>query len=537
MPKFYALDGKEDQRGGIGPIIPLFVVVLISSSVALLVVVLDDSSLLWFTLTISGILIFLTLVAPLCIRRPVLWLAVPLLLIALDPTSATYQYRSTGGTFSLFSRYLGGVISLWDVFLIVLVGFAILSSTRSRWWRIARPNRILIPAFLIVMLASLVGLAHATFWQYGFTDFRSVVQGTLPTVYFLLSYRIVQGILVRQKDLDLFLGILQFCIVATLAGGVVLFTLFYLGLFSASPGFLGIRIVLYQQLVFATLGVYWVFAKIVFGGRVSKLEWAILGLGVFFLLSSTRRLTLLLLVFNTSLIWMLARRYTSFRRRLIRITKVAVISLVSVSLAAAIFAPQLGEALVLVIKSLDITSEIGAEYAGGARMAEIQNLFLNMKQEAPWSYVWGMGIGTQWHEFVPTGMTAGTSAFISSLEKIGSRGWWPYFHIPYIVSIYRIGAVGTLLLWFLIGIWFIQWIRLLRRIPWSYRPVAMVMAIEVAQTVLALGDSVNSLSPAVAGMYLAVLEAMTWRFLYPRSKMATTALPGAKEPIRPQDEA
>jgi len=375
----------------------------------------------------------------------------------------------------------------------------------------------------MVLLASLVGLAHATFWRYGFTDFRSVVQGTIPTVYFLLSYRLVQGILIHQRDLNLFLGILRFCIVATLVSGILLFVLSYMGLFAASPGFLGIRIVLYNQLTFVALGVYWVFAKVVFGGRVSKLDWFILGLGVFFLLTSTRRMRLLFLVFNTSLIWIVAQRYTSFPRSLIRIAKVAVIALVLVSLAAAIFAPQLGEALVLVIKSLDIVSETGAEYAGEARVAEIQNLFLNMKQEAPGSYVWGMGVGTQWHEFVPTGYTAGTSAYVSSLEDFGSQGWWPYFHIPYISGVYRFGMVGTLVLWFLTGVWFLQWLRLLRKVPKSYKPITIVMVILTVQVILGFGDSVGSSGRAVGGVYLAVLEAIAWRFLYSRDRSTQAA--------------
>jgi hypothetical protein len=367
-----------------------------------------------------AVIIFGVIVAPVCARRPALWIAGLLLVLALFPSSSINpELRIEGGGFRIFTRYVAGALCIWDVLLLVLVGFILLRPRRFRLFSTVKPNQLLWIFVGVWALAAVNGLAHVIVWRYGYTSFRSVVQQTLPAVYFVLSYLLARTVLVNRRDINLIVRTLYVCNVVILIQGLVLLVLALGGRFPAIKGFLGIPIVLYGQVSFLTFGLNLAAAKLAAGHRVSYWDWAILVGGVFFSLATTRRMVLLFLVFNLVVIWFLATKGRFSVGRLVRVARIGLLTAAAVGLLAYLLVPQLMEALPLMVQSFDLTSEIGAESGGNLRIAQMESLFLNLRTQAPLSYVWGMGLGTYWYENVSMGLPTdrGTTGYSTPLVE------------------------------------------------------------------------------------------------------------------------
>jgi len=516
----------------------LLVVMLGSLGVGILFAAVQIETAAVLFATSLGVVVFGLVVVPICARRPAAWVVVLLLALALVPNSSVIvEKRVLGEGFKLFTRHLAGVLSIWDVLLLVLFGFILIDRLRL-FSPVVKPNQLLRLLFGAWFLAALNGLAHAAIWRYGFTSFRSIVQQTLPIVYLVLSYLLVRVVLVERRDIDLVVRGLYLCNILILIQGSVLFGLSVVGLFPAMPGFLGIPIVLYGQLMFLALGVNWTFAKWVGGQRVSLLEWVIFIGGTFFLLMSTRRLVLLTLLFNCSVIWFLGAKHRLSVGMLLRVTLLVLVTMVPVVMVASILVPQFVDAMSLVAQSYDMTSDVGRFYGGVFRMAQIESLFLNLNEQAPFSYVWGMGLGTYWYEYVSMGlpMDRGTTAYVESVLETGWRGWWPGFHLSYISLFYRYGVGGMIFLVAVVGNWFLSWLRRLRRLPRPDQPLALMIIVMGAQVLLAMGDSLDSAWPALFGIWIGVLEALARQPVEIAAKPSASRQPVAGVIHRVQDE-
>ena len=157
-----------------------------------------------------GAVVFGLVVVPVCARRPVLWVAGMLLALAVFPNSSVlFEERISGEGFTLFKRYLVGAMNIWDVLLLVLLGFILLRPRRFRLFRRSvKLNRPLMFFFGVWGLAMLNGLVHATVWRYGWTSLRSVVQQSLPALYLVLSYLLARSVMVKRQDIDLLVRVL-----------------------------------------------------------------------------------------------------------------------------------------------------------------------------------------------------------------------------------------------------------------------------------------------------------------------------------------
>ena len=80
--------------------------------------------------------------------------------------------------------------------------------------------------------------------------------------------------------------------------------------------------------------------------------------------------------------------------------------------------------------------------------------------------------------------------------------------MPYVSLIYRYGVGGVILLWGVGGVWFLGWLRRLRRLPLSYQPLVLVIVVLGIELLLAAGQSLDSAGPAMFGIWVAVLEAV-----------------------------
>jgi hypothetical protein len=402
------------------------------------------------------------------------------------------------------------VFSPWDILLLVLLGLILL---RPHHFRLRSPilgvNRPLLMFGLVWLVGMLIGLSKAFLFRYGFTDFRSVVQQSLPAFYLIVTYWLTRSVLVKQKDLELIVRALYLANLMILAKGIVLFVYAMVFPSPVMKGFLSIPIVLYDELTVLTIGMLFAFAKWVSGERLNLLDVVVFGGGVFFSLVSTRRLTWLMMAFNFAIIWYFGRKKNHplvFRL----VAPGLVFCLVGVLLLAVI--PQMSDAVGLVVQSFDIYSDVGRAYGGSVRSAELENLFLNLNTQSPGSYMWGMGLGTQWYEFVSMGLPTdvGTTAFIESLLERGTQGWWPYFHVPYISGIYRFGLGGMALLVAAGLFWFFMCLRTIRRIPKQFFPILLVTLVLGIEGLLVIGDSVDSAGPAQFGIWLGFLESVLW---------------------------
>lgn len=460
-----------------------------------------------------GVWVLGPILLPLCVRRPAIWVAGLLLALALVPNSSVITEVRIGAAdlsfYNLFTRYLGGILSTWDILLLVLLGLILAGNRRFRLLGpLSSPNRLLLLICGLWILAALNGLAHATAWRYGYTNIKGVVQQALPAVYLLLSYFLTRAVLERNQDIDLLMRTLDLCNIIILIQGMVLLVQAQAGLLSVMRGFLGIPIVLYDQLTFLSLGVNVIAARLVFGQRVRVWHWIIFVGGVFFLLASTRRLILFTMLLNFVVIWFLGRRYRGPAGQWFR-SVVFFCGVTAIAGAIAFTAlPQLPQAVSLVIQSFDLTSDVGVANAGQLRMAQIENLFQNLNAQGLLSYIFGSGFGTQWYEFVSMGLPTdrGTTAYTEAVLTTGVLGWWPNFHLSYIALFYRYGVGGGGFLLLVGLVWFKRWFYILRDLAPVHRPLALVVIILGLQLLVGLGDTYSSAYPAMMGIWLAVLE-------------------------------
>jgi hypothetical protein len=494
------------------PFLLILVAALSGFAIVILAGILEVKLLLIFLL---GVLLLVLIGMPafqLFSRRPILFFTIILIGLALVPSSSVLiDLRVTGGGFRLFSRYFGGLFSIYDVLLGLLLLFLLLSQRIGYIFApLARANKWLVIIILIWSLGLLIGVANASITKYGYSNLRSTVQAALPAVYLVISFLIVRPLFNNLPDLWFTSRLFILCNLAILGEGIVLLGLSLSGNYPVIKGFMGIPIVLYgTQLSLLNLGVTYVFAKLASHHKINRADWIVLIGGIFFLLLSTRRLILLTLVFNIFVVFVLVQRYKFNLNTLLRMVLVGIFLFLVIGGVVQLFVPQLAEALVMVVQSFDLTSEVGASFAGTLRLAQMQSIFLNLNERSPMSYIWGMGFGTYWYEYIPMGVVPNSTAYINSLFEIGDYGWWPYFHLPYISGIYRFGVLGLVVI-FGAGIgWFLDWVKKLPSISPAFQPIVMTVTVLGVQSLLAMGDSVDSASPAVMGILIGYIDAIS----------------------------
>jgi len=490
-----------------------YVLFLSVIAITLGIIIITGRGLHWNAIIVT-IIIFLAIVTILLsIERPILWLSFMILSLAIFPNSSILAHERIIGTtgIRLFPRYLGGLLNLWDVFLLILILLSFLYRRRLSLIKVHYGvNRWLVPIYCILIFAMVNGFIRATILPYGETDIRNVIQSSLPSIYFILTYLSMRQIILHYRQFYHLIDILYICSVILLVIGVILILANIRGHIHLTTGFAGIGITLYDQLMFLSPIIGFIFIKSLIGQRQGRFAWVVFGLSIFFLLISTRRLVFILLILNLGaylFVTAYATHWKIFRvRGLCRMTKIAVVIVFVISIMSYFLVPNLVKSLKLVIESVNIYSEIGLEYAGSSRIAEIENMFLNMNQSKE-SYLIGMGIGTKFFEFTPMGydIMGDTGYNYFTMEK-ARTGWYPGFHLPFISGVFRFGFLGLFLISTFTAIWLFQWIHIARQIRISYLPYVIPLSILCAEAILGLGDSLNSAGPSFAGILLALLS-------------------------------
>jgi hypothetical protein len=449
------------------------------------------------------------LIAAVRTRRADWWLATLVIVLAMFPNSSIIQsLRETGGGFSLFVRYVGGVLSLIDVLLLVLLALAFFVGRRRESMVVTagkRTDAYLVGLSVIWGMSVFNGLLHATVVPYGPTNFRSVIQGSLPLFYVLCSLAIARLAMHDRWSVWKIVWALRVSTAAVLVQGTILLGLSLAGRFPAMSGISGIPIVLYDQLSIAALAVSLAVARSAVGIKAKPGDWVMAAGSVFFLVTSTRRLVMLFLVLNVFLVFLFAVARRHALRSYLRVALNCVALAIVVGTVGYVVLPRFGAALREVVASMSMTSDTGRRYAGDLRIAEWQNLVRNLGEGATSGWVIGRGVGTYWQEFVPLGIstTSGSTAFAEARLEAGARGWWAGFHLSYASLLYRFGVAGSLAIVVLVFGWLFRWHRVIRRLPPPERAFGAMVLVLAAEYLLALGDSPDSYASVLYGVLLA----------------------------------
>jgi hypothetical protein len=467
----------------------------------------------YYSLRFAVFVVIIILLFPMFARRRGSWVAVMIIALALVPNSSIFsEERVAGGGFKLFFRYIGGVLCLWDV--LIIVGFFLIL-TSGKLTRIVDPlannNRKLYTIGGIWMFGALIGIAHATIFKFGYTSIANVIQQVLPSIYFFVSILLTRTLLQTEKDVATVLNIFTICSVAILIEGAVFLFLALAQLIPVLRGYGGIPIVVYDGMAFLTFSALLTCAKYCFGEKVTFIDKLIFIGGVFFILISTRRSNLFFLVLNLLVIYLFSRQRIFSLRTVLTGIKAICLIMAPLMVAIYLFVPDYFETFGFILSSFDISSEAGEQSAGTLRMAQLGNMFLNMNTEAPFSYFYGMGFGTQWFEYIPlVGLNAeGDGAYIGSVQELGALGWWPYFHLSSVSMLYRFGFAGTILVLVVAFMWMKAWLKSLRGFGARYRAWIFVTVLLGFEYLIVVGDSVDSAWPALIGILFGVLETLS----------------------------
>jgi hypothetical protein len=471
----------------------------------------------------------LGLVAAARTRRADWWLATLIVILSMFPNSSVNpDLRIVAGGFRLFTRLVLGALSPWDVLLLILLILALWM--RPRGLRTSRgfgrsADVFLLGLGVVVGAGVANGFIHALILNYGPTSLRSVVQQSLPIYYLFACILIGRLAIVDSQSLRKILWAVRLSSAAVLIQGAVLLFLSFREQFTSLRGFMGIPIILYDQLTILNVFVCLAVARYSSGLKLSRGDKVMAAGGVLFLLMSTRRLVLIMLLFNVCIVFALAVRRGQVVRSMLRMARGAVAVAAIILAAASVTAPTLVQAIGQVIRSIDLTSEIGqTQMAGGAlRVAELQNMYLNLGSGLTPAWVFGRGIGTYWQEYVPTelALDVGSAAFVESQLVAGAQGWWPGFHLPFVSVVYRFGMLGGVAIWALVMGWFLRWRAFIRGLSEDDRAFAVTVVVLMVVQLLQMGDSLDSAGPSLQGCLVAGLWGFRMRRAGPPGERPT----------------
>lgn len=447
-------------------------------------------------------------------RRADWWLATLIIILAMFPNSEVNpDLRVVAGGFRIFLRLVLGAVSPWDMLLMILPILALwMHPRRERQARqVGQSSDVFLVGLIIVYGIGVAnGLIHALILNYGPTSFRSVVQQGLPIFYLFACVVLGRRAVTDPRSMWKVIWAVRLSSVAILLQGSLLLALALRGEFSALRGFLGIPIVLYDQLIFLNVAMLLTAARFAAGLKIKTGDWILASGSVLFLLLSTRRLVLIMLVVTLGLVFVLAVRRGRLLGSLARATSGFVAVGVMVLTVASLSVPAFVEAVGLVINSVNLTSEVGQEKGGALMLVETENLAQNLGPTLTPSWIIGRGVGTYWMEYVPTelALDKGSAAFVESQLEAGAEGWWPNFHLPFIALVYRFGILGTAVIWSLVFGWFFRWRSYIRTLKNSDKAFAVVVVVLAALQLLAIGESTDSAGPAFLGFLVAALSAL-----------------------------
>jgi len=372
--------------------------------------------------------------------------------------------------YNLFRRYGFGIIATWDILL-----FGTFFSLIYRNSFIARPlnllnrtfnNPIINVYFILLTVSIVVGLIVILFSQVHVFVIRDWFRAVLPILYLLMTYFIVVNIIKSRESVFQAWQIFELIAAAMVGYGFIRLIFILNGQIQVLTPW-GIPIILYSELVWFNLPINFYLLKISLGERIGVFCWFLLLCMVVFILISTRRMNYILLVLNPLIVFIIARK-----SGLVTLGKVAykmklffvIFFLVGFGLTMAI--PDLFDAILVSIQTINVFSEGGGEYTGEFRLVQFENIISNLTS-MPITWLTGFGIGTKWYVFqaLPTTIDS-IGSFMAYDAKVLSAGsdWLPFFHINFISSLFRFGLIGMFTLFVIVVLLYRHYTRYIRSV-------------------------------------------------------------------------
>lgn len=409
-----------------------------------------------------------------------------LLIFSTNLGSPNYGYYSRS-YFELFIRY-GGLtpvewLMIWITFLIFIR-------------RIIKKEHlhlqiILDPALKWIFVIFTIGMIHGMIRRlvapYGNTTLLAPFGAFAPVFYIFFMTVLIQNTITTPQELFLNIRIYWYFVYSVIVFGIILFILFLFGLFKPMLIKGIMPIILYEQLLLF-------FYPLAFSliSRRMKLPniWSpslyVISFIIIFILISTRRLEYILALAIPALTYIIGN-FTKIFPRLNWKRQIKIIFLLLIiPVILFVILPLPGKNIFYeTILSLGMGEKHGNLASAAERMGQLQNLFLNIKQEN--TYYFGFGLGTFWKEIVPVTHSLG-SGFLPLIEKGYTS--FPQFHLPIINFLFRFGYLGAFILfsvffWYLLNI-----IKTVRVLPnsWS-RAHYISLSSSVLLFLLIIGDT------------------------------------------------
>ena len=439
--------------------------------------------------------------------RPVnLWILL-LAVFFFFPYSTMNPTARMGGAYFTIYRKLGGLFSVWELLLgLLLLVFLLIKLNRKQlsFKGFIFPELSVFLGF--ILLSFLWGILHVrgNILGYGPTDILRPIIVLQVFFYFLTTYFLTINFLENHSDwvfakkwLIRLTGLLAIY-------GVFRFIGILLGRIETMWPF-GLPVILYDQMLMLYLPIFaWVAAKVLHKQSWKGLGWVAL-MALFFIVASARRFNYVLLLLGILLALLISAWMTDhFWKKFISSVKIMSAAIIVFALGFVLIFPSTSKHIGETVKSINIYKNNQTATTGSdIRRQEIKNLILNMKNR-PYSFLIGMGLGTKWKAiaYQPIDSFSFTEKYLRK-----SLGWFPQFHIPYLGLIYRYGILGLLLFWGLLLFLFVRLLLLVRSIRTSEEtPLLIGMLVFLMIILPTFGDSVNPTGFILSGFYLGFLE-------------------------------
>jgi hypothetical protein len=459
-------------------------------------------------LMIAGVLIALTIfltVSLLTLRYPhySVWVIL-YAFIALPEYQVNQDLPIWMTTWVMEVRFAGfnlmELVILWSWVLLLLGRIIRGESLRLHWIQ----NRWAWMLLLVWSLAAVHGVLRWFLSPVGDTTVLSAFGAFAPICYIFLVALLVEQLTRDAEQLDFHLRAMWIFFWVIVLRGVVRLIMIEIGYIQTLE--IRLPIVIYREAMFViyVLVLFFVARRM----KISKSlrpGVIITALVTLFLFLTTRRIVYIIAV--VAPVWAIIVGYwtqslppLSLGSRLKRLGGVVALLGLLVMLIPS-------EPIIVMIdtfRSINIWSETGIRMASGAeRVSQVENLFANLEHENSWLF--GTGLGTYWREYIPVPHSPYTG-----FNKILSQGAtsFPAFVLPGVNLLYRLGILGSLILFFVMWKYLIFHIRKIRRVslPW-YRAQYISLVSLFFVLFFFLGDT-RTPSTVFAGVLLGLGEAI-----------------------------
>lgn len=381
------------------------------------------------------------------------WVIFILAFTSSAPTDPNVRSGLEDAGFNLFKRYIGDIVSIWDLLFFLLLFIVIFkkksSDCRHNTLTRAFGNRYLNSYFLFLILSVIVGLLIILTTQIESFYIVGWFRATVPVLYIIGSYYLVVNMIKSEDDLDKMWFLLE-----RIAGLMVLYG--FIRLLLILNGNIqtlvveGVPIILYSELAYFDLPIIIYVLRVWHKKPLGLLRWIMLICMIGFIIASTRRYNYIQLLLNLIIAFLAAKQAKLLTlSSVIKSSHYFFLLLLLLPPIVAFILPDLAEAFLFSVQTINVFSEEGFLYTGEFRLSQLKNIFLNM-EEVPITFVTGFGIGSQWHEIEPLPTTidelGSYMAYDAKVMSQSHNNYLPYFHILYFSSIFRFGLVGSLIL-------------------------------------------------------------------------------------------